>query len=138
MKRTLSALTVLLACTAHAQDIGPAGSGILWRVALTLTPGSTLTLDVPDDQCRIGTVEGYDLHGRREPAKDMKLCAGSIDGLSTLTGFVMPSHVQRTPIVGGIRSDTGSHESFSLGINGSKAVLRSGNYKVVVTKLKGK
>lgn len=123
MKRTLSALTALLICTAHAQDIDLAGNGTVWRVAIVLTPERNLTLDVPDGQCQSGTIGGLNFHGRWEPDKDVKLCAGEIDGLPTLTGFVMPSHLQLTQLVRETKPNTGPQKSFSLGIDGSKAVL---------------
>lgn len=104
MKLTLSALTALLACTAHAQDARPATNPPVWRVVVTQTtivrpdPGSdavrSLSLDVPDDQCRIGTVKAYDHRGRAESDKNIKLCVGQIDGLPTVTGWVLPDRME--------------------------------------------
>jgi len=138
MKRTLSALAALLACTAHAQDEDPARSAPVWRVVVsqvTIAESGhdavkSLTLDVPDDQCRVGTMKGYD--HRSEPNK-IKLCAGKIDGLSAVTGWVMPYHVQQAVAAG--KTGAEEYESFSFGFNGTKAVLKAPTYTVSVTKL---
>ncbi|NWD57157.1 hypothetical protein HX878_20715 [Pseudomonas veronii] len=145
MKRTFSALTALLACTAHAQDAGPANNPPFWRVVVTQTtivqpePGSdavrSLSLDVPDDQCRIGTVNAYDHRGRKESDKNIKLCVGQIDGLPTVTGWVLPDHIQQDLAAGKFKPDVDLYQSFSFGFDGTKAVLKSLTYTVSVTKL---
>ncbi|WAT32285.1 hypothetical protein [Pseudomonas sp. GXZC] len=145
MKRTLSALTALLACTAHAQDAAPANNPPVWRVIVTQTtvvrfePGSdavrSLSLDVPDDQCRIGTVKAYDHRGRTESDKNIKLCVGQIDGLPTVTGWVLPDHIRQDLAAGKFKPDVDLYQSFSFGFDGTKAVLKSLTYTVSVAKL---
>ncbi|MHC8403525.1 hypothetical protein ACYZTX_29900 [Pseudomonas sp. MDT1-17] len=145
MKRTLLALTAFLACTAHAQVAGPSNNPQVWRVVVTQTtivrpePGTdavrSLSLDVPDDQCRIGIVKAYDHRGRKESDKNIKLCVGQIDGLPTVTGWVLPDHIQQELAAGKFEPDVELYESFSFGFDGTKAVLKSLTYTVSVTKL---
>lgn len=145
MKRTFSALTALLACTAHAQDTSPANNPPVWRVVVTQTtvirpePGSeavrSMSLDVPVDQCRIGTVHAYDHRGRQGSDKNIKLCVGQIDGLPTVTGWVLPDHIQKDLAAGKFKPDVDLYESFSFGFDGTKALLKSLTYTVSVTKL---
>ncbi|RMN17113.1 hypothetical protein ALQ64_03139 [Pseudomonas cannabina] len=146
MKLTLSALTAaLLACTAHAQDAGPATNSPVWRVVVTQTTivrpeprgdaVSSLSLDVPDDQCRIGSVHTYDHRGRKGSDKNIKLCVGKIDGLPTVTGWVLPDHIQQDLAAGKFQPGVDLYESFSFGFDGSKALLKSLTYTVSVTKL---
>lgn len=145
MKRTVSALTALLACTAHAQDAGSASNPSVWRVVVTQTtivqpePDSddvrSLSLDVPDDQCRIGTIKAYDQRGLKELDKNIKLCAGKIGGLPTVTGWVLPDRIQQNLVAGNFKPDVDLYETFSFGFDGAKAVLKSLTYTVSVTKL---
>lgn len=145
MKLTLAALTALLAFSAHAQDASAASNMPVWRVVVTQTtliqPGlgndavRSLSMDIPDDQCRIGIVKAYDHRGEKESDKNVKLCVGKIDGLPTVTGWVLPDRIQQELAAGKFKPDVDLYESFSFGFDGTKAVLKSLTYTVSITKL---
>lgn len=137
-------LTTLAA--ANTQDAGPTSKPNVWRVIVTQTtivrpdPANafdtrSLSLDVPDGQCRIGTINAYDHRGRKASDQNIKLCVGQIDGLPTVTGWVLPDHIQQELAAGNFEPGVELYESFSFGFDGTKAILKSLTYTVSVAKL---